>query len=302
MMILAPYVQGRKGEQRDVFETMRRDGFVRVRVDGEIRSLDEDIRLNKNQRHTLEAVVDRLITGKTASGRLQDSVEIALRLGEGVLVVLVENSEVPGGWQEETMSEHLACLDCGVSYGELLPRNFSFNSPYGACPTCHGLGNRLVFVPERVIPDPSLSIRKGAVPLWRRGPRRLIIYYNHLLRCLAAHYGFELKTPWKELPQRIRNILLYGSGDEAICFDYWRRGRKYNMTKPFEGIIPNLMRRFSDTESEAVRDRLRQAMDRELCPDCNGARLRPEFLAVTIRDLSIHDFCSLSVNKAFAFM
>ena len=229
IMLLAPYVQGRKGEHRDVLERMQRDGFVRVRVDGRIVSLEDDIELKKTRRHTLEAVVDRLVTGGSSSSRLTDSVELALRLGEGTMVVMLEDETGPGGWRGETMSEHLACPKCDVSFAELQPRNFSFNSPYGACQTCHGLGTRLIFIPELVIPAQSLAIRKGAVPLWRRGPRRLIIHYNHLLRCLASHYGFSLSTPWCELPERVRHVLLYGSGSESICFDYWRRGRLYRI-------------------------------------------------------------------------
>ncbi len=301
LMLLAPKVNGRKGEHREVLAELRRDGFVRARIDGRIRPLDEEIQLERNRRHTIEAVVDRLIAGRTNLTRLQDSVELALRLGDGVLVLLVEDPEAPGEWTEETMSEHLACPDCGISFGELLPRNFSFNSPYGACPTCHGLGTRMVFLPERVVPDPNLSIRRGALPLLRRGPRRLIMYYNHLLRCLAAHYDFSLTSPWKQLPERIRKIILYGSGDEPICFDFWRGGKRHAMTRPFEGVLTLLMRRYTETESEAVRERLRQAMGRETCPDCRGTRLRPETLAVTVRGINISQFCAMTIEQAAAF-
>ena len=302
MMILAPYVRGRKGEHREVFEQMNKDGFVRVRVDGDIRTLDEDIRLDKNRRHTLEAVVDRLVSDRTTSARLSDSVELALRLGEGILIALIEEDGAEGGWREEVMSEHLACPRCGISFGELQPRNFSFNSPYGMCQTCNGLGSRLVFLPERVVPDENLSIRRGAVPLLRRGPRRLIMYYNHLLRRLAEHYGFELKTPWKDLPKPIQDILLHGSGDQIVNFDFWRRGRMHSMSKPFQGILSLLLQRYQNTESDAVRERLQEAMGRKLCESCGGARLRPESLAVTVRELSVHDFCSLSIDRAHRFM
>ncbi|MBT3289404.1 MAG: excinuclease ABC subunit UvrA [Victivallales bacterium] len=301
LMLLAPYIQGRKGEHREVFETMQRDGFVRARVDGEIVSLDGEIELDKNRRHTLEAVVDRLVAGRAEASRLADSIELALRLGEGVLVVLIQDEEAEGGWREEMLSEHLACLDCGLSFGELVPRNFSFNSPYGACPSCNGLGNIPVIIPELLIPNPSLSIRRGAIPAWRRGPRRLIIYYNHLLRRLTEHYDFNLTTPWQELPEATRQVLLHGS-EEELDFDYYRRGKQYKMRKPFEGIIPNLMRRFRETESETVRDRLRELMGHQICPDCKGARLKPASIAVTLRDRSIHDFCSLSIDDAVAFV
>jgi excinuclease ABC subunit A len=301
LMLLAPYVQGRKGEHRDILQNMQRDGFVRARVDGEIVSLESEIKLDKNRRHTLEAVVDRLVTGRTDTSRLTDSIELALRLGQGVLVVLVQDDEAEGGWREEMHSEHLACLDCGLSFGELQPRNFSFNSPYGACPTCNGLGSIPVILPDLLVPDTSLSIRRGAIPAWRRGPRRLIIYYNHLLRCLTEQYGFKLTTAWCELPEEIRDMLLYGSKEE-VNFDYWMRGKQHRMRKPFEGIIPNLMRRYRETESEAVRDRLRELMGQETCPDCGGARLSPVSLAVTVRGRNIHEFCDLSIDLAVEFV
>jgi excinuclease ABC subunit A len=301
MMLLAPYVQGRKGEHRDILQNMQRDGFVRARIDGEIVSLEDEIQLDKNKRHTLEAVVDRLVSGRTDPARLTDSIELALRLGNGVLVVLTQDENAEGGWREEMLSEHLACLDCGLSFGELQPRNFSFNSPYGACDTCNGLGNIPVIIPELLVPDPSLSIRRGAIPAWRRGPRRLIIYYNHLLRRLTEHYGFNLTTPWRDLPEKVQQVLLYGS-EEDINFDYWMRGKQHKMRKPFEGIIPNLMRRFRETESEAVRDRLRELMGQKVCPDCGGARLSPASLAVTVRDRNIHEFCSLSIDDAVDFV
>ncbi len=301
IMLLAPYIRGRKGEHKEIFEAMQRDGFVRARVDGEIVSLDTPPELDKNRRHSLEAVVDRLVAGRTETGRLTDSIELALRLGKGIMTVLVEDSQAPDGWREDTLSEHLACIDCGLSFGKLEPRNFSFNTPYGACPTCNGLGNIPIIIPELLVPDPSLSIRKGAIPAWRRGPRRLIIYYNHLLRCLSEQYSFSLSTPWQDLSEDTRRVLLYGTQEEVV-FDYWRGGKVHHMRRPFEGIIPSLMRRFRETESESVRDRLRELMGRTVCPDCHGARLKPESLAVTVRDRSIHQFCDTSIDDALAFI
>ncbi len=301
LMLLAPYVRGRKGAHRDALERMQRDGFVRARIDGEIQPLEDAIPLAKTRAHTLEAVVDRLITGRSSVSRLADSVELALRLGDGVLVALIQR-DPDGEWAEETFSEHLACMKCGVSFGELLPRDFSFNSPYGACPTCHGLGTRMVFIPELVVPDPSQRLDRRAVPLWRRGPRRLIRHYKHLLRCVAKHYGFELTSRWGELPETIRHILLHGSDTEVICFDFWRRGKLYEQRKPFEGILPNLLRRYAETESETVRERFRQCMGKEQCPQCRGARLRPEALATTVGGAGIHQLCSLSVEAALEFV
>ena len=220
MMILAPYVSGKKGEHRDILEKIRKDGFVRARIDGKIVLLDgEEVpTLAKTLRHNIEAVVDRLITGKLESSRLNDSVEAALRLGGGNLIVLLEDksdslelkSPSEKKWKEEKISEHFSCPDCEVSFPKPEPRNFSFNSPFGACPVCNGIGALMVMDPDLVIPDDSKSIRNGAIPAWRRGPRRLLIYYNHLLRCVAEHYQLPdmLSTPWKELPEKIRHVLL----------------------------------------------------------------------------------------------
>lgn len=299
MMLLAPYVNGRKGEHAEIIDAIRKDGFARIRLDGEIHSLDEIPKIAKTKRHTIEAVVDRLVTGKTNETRLTDSVELALKKGDGILNLLVEDPNQKSGWSEEQLSEHLACTTCNLSFGELLPRNFSFNNPYGACPVCDGIGAKLIFTPEAVIPDPKLSIKNGAIPLWRRGGHRQILLYNHYLRCLAKHYDFSLTTPWQDLPDNIQHILLNGSGDEIVVFDYYMRGKMNEWRKPFEGIIPNLLRKFSETESDEMRDRLREQMTFVTCPACNGARLKPEYLAVTIDDLNIHQYCSLSIDKAF---
>ena len=302
MMILAPYVIGRKGEHREILEKLKKDGFVRVRVDKKIHDLDSDILLSKTKKHTIEAVVDRLKTGKLESSRLSDSIELALRCGDGIITILIE--EETEKWREEQISEHLACLKCGISFGKLEPRNFSFNSPYGACKTCNGLGTKLIMNPELVISYPDLSIKKGAIPIWRRGPRRLIIYYNHLLRSLAKHYNFPdlIKTPFNAIPDKLKNILLHGSGDEIINFDYWHRGKTHERRKPFEGILHSLERRYVETESESVRERLRACMIREICPKCNGARLRPASLAVTVGKKPINKFNALSIIDAINFV
>ena len=281
---------------------MRRDGFARARIDGVVKSLDDDISIAKTKRHTIEAVVDRLVTGRTEASRLNDSVELALKKGQGIMTLLSEDASAKDGWHEEQYSEHLACVHCNLSFSEMLPRNFSFNTPYGACPHCDGLGKRLIFTPEAIVPNPELSIKKGAIPLWRRGMRNIIILYNHYLKCLAEQYKFSLTTPWKDLPENIRHMLLYGTGDEEVVFDYWMRGKMHPWRKPFEGIIPNLIKRHRETESEEVRARLQEAMTFEECPVCHGKRLKPESLAVTVRGLNIADFCSLSIDKAFEFM
>lgn len=313
MMILAPYISGKKGEHREVLEKISKDGFVRVRIDGKIMPLDgEPPVLAKTLRHSIEAVVDRLITGKMESSRLNDSVETALKLGGGNLIILLEDksAEPEAGtsagkkWKEERISEHFSCPDCGISFPKLEPRNFSFNSPFGACPVCNGLGALMVMNPALVVPDDSKSIRDGAIPGWRRGPRRLIIYYNHLLRCIAEHYRMPsmLTTPWRDLPENIRRTLLYGSGEEQIDFSF-RIGRKtYKSVGPFEGILANMQRRQAESESDSVRERLKEYMTFRTCPECHGKRLKPESLAVTVNGLSIDDFNRLSVEKALEFV
>ena len=307
MMILAPFVTGRKGEHKDVLEKIRKDGFVRVRIDGEILELTDNMdSLAKTKRHEIDAVVDRLMTGPgLEDSRLNDSVETALKSGNGELILLVENHDFDGktSWKEERISENLACVDCGVSFGKLEPRHFSFNSPYGACPKCNGIGSLMVMKAELAI-NYDLSIRKGAIPGWRRGPHRLIIYYNHLLRCIAEHLQMPsmLTTKFKDLPENVQNLLLYGSGEEEIDFSYYLRGKRYNMVRPFEGILANLQRREEETDNDAVRERLKQYMVWEECPECHGKRLKPESLAVTVNGLSIHEFNAMSVEKALEFV
>ncbi len=308
MMLLSPYVNGRKGEHRDVFDKMRADGFVRARIDGTLVSLDDDFKLpEKNKKHTIEAVVDRLATGKMDNSRLNDSVETALKYGDGIVTVMLENDDQSPDapqWIEEKLSEHLACLDCQLSFGQLLPRNFSFNSPYGACSRCHGLGTLLVMNAKLAVPDDSLSIRKGAIPGWRRGPRRLIIYYNLLLRKLSEFYDCPdmLTRPFRDLPEKLKHIILYGSGDEHLVFHYTIRGRRHTWDRPFEGVLVNLQRRMEETESDSVRERLKQYMIRETCPECNGARLNPCSLAVTVSGLPINEFNALNVDAAHDFI
>ena len=308
MMILAPFVTGKKGEHREVLEKIAKAGFIRARIDGKIRILEEESEtLEKNQRHSIEAVVDRLVTGKIDPSRLNDSVETALKAGEGILIVLLENKESlspKDKWKEERISEHFSCPDCSISFPRPEPRNFSFNSPFGACPGCHGLGIRMVMDPKLVIPDETLSIRKGAIPGWRRGPRHLLIYYNHLLKRLAEHFQMPdmLTTPFKDLPEKVRHTLLYGSGEEKIDFTYYMRGKRHEWIVPFEGILSNLQRRQEESESESVRDRLKEYMVREVCKECNGKRLKKESLAVTVGGMNLHEFCNLAVRDALTFM
>ena len=303
MMILAPFATGKKGEHRDTIEKIKSEGFVRARINGDIIDLDSAVKpLYKNKRHTIEAVIDRLVTGTLDSARLNDSVELALKCGDGTMIVLYQDAN--DKWHEEKISEHLACVACGISFPKMQPRNFSFNSPYGACTRCHGLGTLQVMDPDLAVPDQSLPIKKGAIPGWRRGPRRLLIYYNHLLECVAEHYKCPdmRKMPFKDIPENVRNVVLFGSGDEEIVFDYWMRGKLHKMRKPFEGVLANMERRFVETESDSVRERLKQYMTRRECPDCHGARLKPESLAVTVGGKSLHEFNSLPIAGAIDFI
>jgi len=296
LTLLAPLVQGRKGEFRDVLARVKREGFVRVRVDGQLLDLSEPLKLDPKRSHNIELVVDRLtLTGKNRA-RLSDSIETALKWGNGLMRLATENGA------ERLYSNLNACTDCGVSYGELTPRHFSFNSPDGACGTCLGLGSKLFFDSDLIVPDRSKSVADGAIVAWRRGGRRLLIYYRMLLRGLAKHYKADLDAPFKNLPARVQNVLLHGSDEEEIEFTYWRKGAWRKMKKSFEGVIPNLQRLYEETSSEFTKSRLQQYMVGMSCPDCKGARLRPESLAVTVGGKSIIELTRLSVAEAAQFL
>jgi excinuclease ABC subunit A len=289
---MAPIVRGRKGEYRKELRQLQADGFVRIRIDGEMRELGEEIVLDKNKKHTLEVVVDRLIIRPGIESRLADSLETALRLADGIVRV----EEVDG--ESRLFSEQHACADCGISYPEITPRMFSFNNPYGACPDCSGLGTRMYFDPGEVIPNPELSLREGAVVPWET---RTGFYYHQLLEALADHYEFDINTPFAKLPERIRQILLYGSGKEKVRFFYDQGERRHYYEKAFEGIIPNLERRFHETDSDRVRENLERFMNVMPCPTCGGARLRPESLFVRVGGNNIQEVCALSIHGAELF-
>ena len=304
MTILAPVVSGRKGEHRDILEGLRKDGFIRARIDGKTEMLDEEELpvLQKTLRHTIEAVIDRLITGKIDRSRLTDSVETALRRANGVVTIHLDGEDPD--FVEEKFCEKLACPDCGVSYGELAPRNFSFNSPYGACPECNGLGITQYMDPAKVVPDPTLSISKGAIPNWRKGPRHLIMYYNLLLRKIAEHLGNPdlLTTPFNKLSAAEQKFILEGSGKENLVFDFRMQGKTFHWEKPFEGVLENLKRRMNETESDSVRERLANCLSPEECPACRGARLNPTTLGVTVGGKNIAQFNAMSVEEALNFI
>ena len=299
LILLAPIIEGKKGEHKDVMAKVASDGFSRIRVNGEIYRVEEPPNLEKNFKHNIEIVIDRLKTGKDSVGRLNDSVEVALREGMGTIKVLLEDQDKD--WQEVTMSEHLACSSCRISFGELEPRNFSFNSPYGACKSCHGLGNLMVLDPEQIVPDPEEKV-EDAFPLWKRGPRRLIFYYNCLLKSVGEEFGFSITQKFSSLNKKQKDALLYGTGEKNIPLKFKHAGRWYDVKKPFEGVIGNLTRRFSESESDSLRERLKKYMTRETCTSCSGNRLQPKSLSVTVNDLGIHQFIDLSIAKSEDFL
>ncbi|MBC7259868.1 MAG: excinuclease ABC subunit UvrA, partial [Chloroflexi bacterium] len=305
ILILAPMVKDRKGEHKGVLEEARRSGFVRVRVDGVVRDLDEEIELERYKMHTIEAVVDRLMISRGENGqnpdalRITDSVETALRIGEGVVVV----SDVTGDEPRDMLfSEHFSCVHCGLSLPEIEPRTFSFNSPHGACPVCTGLGVQLEIDPDLVIPDKERSLDGGAIAPWRQTTTDEG-YYAQLLRAVAKHYGIPTNIPVSKLSPRQLDIILYGQrSGETIQFRYKNgEGRIRSYQTTYEGVIPNLERRYRETSSDYIRREIDRYMAPHLCPACKGKRLKPESLAVTVGGLSIVDVTAFSVTQALEF-
>jgi excinuclease ABC subunit A len=293
LQILAPLVQGRKGEHQKLFEEIRKQGFVRVRVNGEIRDVNEEIKLEKNKKHTIEVVVDRLVIKEGIRSRLSDSLETALNLADGKVIVDVMEVE------ELLFSEKLACPECGFSINELAPRMFSFNSPFGACPTCDGIGSRMEVDPELVIPDRSKSLREGAIEPWANSSST---YYEQLLGAVSQHFGIDMDLPFAQLPQAHQEIILYGAGNEQIYLKYTNEfGQKREGKVTFEGVIPHIRRRYRETSSDYAREVYEQYMSQHPCPDCEGKRLRPESLAVKVGGENIAYVTSLSVQEALTF-
>ena len=323
LMLLAPVVSHQKGEFRDVIEKLAREGFVRARVDGELVELEVNtrVKIDPKKKHHIEAVVDRLVIGEGIRQRLADSVETALKWGKDRVLVLEQSGKTKkrDEWKETLHSTRMVSSATGKSYDTLTPKHFSFNSPFGACPVCHGLGRKLVFDEDLVVTNPEKTLAEGALAPWKRGGRRMIIYYNHILRTVAAHYGQPLDVPWEKLPPDFREVLLQGSGEEEIEFSF-RKGKVTR--KPFEGVIPNLERLLQETDSEFTRKRVKKYMSSQPCDECRGQRLKPELLACTmggakarkfrppargrrrkvaIPGLSIMEVCRLSVIDALRF-
>ncbi len=291
VQIMAPLVRGRKGEHKNLITKARKEGFVRARIDGRLHDLDRRIKLEKNKKHTIEIVVDRLKLGGDIRWRLADSIETALKLADGVVVIGLDGEEL-------VLSRLFACVECGVSFPEISPRMFSFNSPYGACDTCDGIGRKLEVDPVLVAPDPSISIDEGAIVPW--GRKRNSITWA-MVESVAKRYGVSLDSPFGDLPESHRRVMLHGTGDEEIHFKIESKGRRSEYVSPFEGVIPNLERRYVETESEDIRSWIGQFMAMRPCPACGGARLRPQSLAVKIEGKCMSDVTGLSVDKALDF-
>jgi len=295
IQLLAPVVRGRKGEYHKLIDDVRKDGYVRIRVDGEVRDISEDIILDKNRKHTIEIVVDRLIVRPDMTQRLTDSIETVLKLSGGLLIV-----DVIGG-KEMLFSQNFACSDCGVSIEELTPRMFSFNNPYGACPTCSGLGTLMKIDPDLVIPDRTKSLDEGAIRVggwnFENGDSTAKMFLN----ALAKHYGFKTSTPLNKLPEHIVDIILYGTKGEKIKIEYDREYGSGTFTAAFEGVITSMERRYRETQSEGMKQYYEEFMSINPCPDCKGARLKKESLAVTVGGLNIYQLTSKPVDEINEF-
>ena len=293
LMILAPAVVGRRGEQADLFDELRAQGFVRVRVDGKVYEVEALPKLAKNRKHTVEVVVDRLRIGPDAKQRLAESFETALRHSDGRVLAV----EMDSG-REHLFSARFACPVCSYSLPELEPRLFSFNNPMGACPACDGLGQITFFDPKRVVAFPHLSLGAGAIRGWDRRNQ----FYYQMLTSLAKHYGFDIEQPFEQLPEAAQKVILYGSGNERVRFTYLgEKGQRYQREHPFEGIIPNLERRYRETDSAVVREELAKYLNTRVCPQCQGTRLRLEARHVRVAGRTIYELSSMPLKEAQAF-
>src|SRR5213596_1371233 len=290
----APVVRDRKGEYKDVFEELRAEGFTRVKVDGDQHLLEEAPTLDKKFKHTIEVVVDRLVMKADLRQRLAQSVETAAALADGLVVVDVLDGD------ELTFSENFACPEHGVGLPELEPRIFSFNSPHGACPRCTGLGAQQEIGPDLLVPDPTLSIGEGALVPWSLGNSS---FYESVIQAMADRYEIDLELPWQDLAEEHQNLFLFGTEGDKVYVQYRNRmGRRRSYMLAFEGIVASLERRYRETDSSQQRERIEEYMSFRPCPVCNGARLKPEVLAVTVGDLNIHEFTRMSVTRALEFL
>ncbi|WP_298463353.1 excinuclease ABC subunit UvrA [uncultured Mitsuokella sp.] len=293
LLIMAQVVRGKKGEHKKILAHIRHEGYVRVRVDGEVMDVGEDIQLEKNKKHTIEVVIDRLVVREGMETRLADSLETALKLGDGVAYVQIVDGELL------MFSENFACVDCGISLPEITPRMFSFNNPYGACPVCMGLGSHMEFDEELVLPDPELSVGGGVfAPL----SKNLHSYAMCVMKALLESRGYTLETPWNEIDKKTQNVLLHGSGDERYKFHYVNMfGENKEYFVPFEGVMPLLSRRYQETDSDEMRESYENYMTEIPCKACHGARLKPETLSVTVGGRNIYEVTTMTIRQADAF-
>jgi excinuclease ABC subunit A len=295
--VLAPVVRGRKGEHKALLAELQRAGFLRIRVDGAMRELDEEIALDKNKKHMLEVVVDRLSVKPEIRGRLAEALELALARSEGLAAI---ETRPKGGAEGERFlfSERFACPDCGVSFPEMSPRAFSFNSPHGACPECDGLGSLAAVDPARVLPDTTLSLADGAIAPWAG---RTGVFFQQMLDALKKALRLDLNVPWQDLPEAVRHAVLYGTGNQAVDFSFESKASVYKFRKPFEGVIPRLTRQLKEAKDEGDLEELAPYLETRPCPACNGARLRPESRAVTVGGKAVHEVVALPVDACAAF-
>jgi excinuclease ABC subunit A len=294
VMVLGPVVKGRKGEYRSLIEDIRKSGFVRVRVDGSLYEIGEPIPMDKNKKHDVQVVVDRIVVGPEQRTRLVDSIETAARLGGGSVII----APVDGKGEEMQMSQDYACPYDGTNVPEPEPRNFSFNNPHGACPVCTGIGSQLVVDADLVVPDPSLSLREGAIAAWSKSQ----FFYPELLESVSKYFGIDMDKPWSKLPKQQRDVLLNGTGEKKIRFGYKNQyGHSRWYEAPFEGVVANLQRRYEETQSEYLKAELERYMSEKPCPTCQGRRLKPESLAVTVSKRNIAEVAELSVGASIDF-
>ena len=297
IQILAPIVRGRKGQHQKLLEDIKKNGFVRARIDGEIYDLsEEDVVLDKNKKHNIEAVVDRIIIKEGITGRITDSIETSLKMGDGLVIVNII------GDKDILFSEKLSCPDCNISIDELAPRMFSFNSPFGKCEYCDGLGTLYEIDPDLIIPDKSLSIMEGAIASWGDGRLKSDSWTYAILQSLIKEYKFSLDTPIKDLPKEIVDILLYGTSGKKLPVTYVKDGVKSIYNYAYEGEINSLERRYNQTNSNMIKDQIEKFMSDNKCPKCKGARLKPEALAVKINELNISQFTDLSIRDELEFI
>jgi excinuclease ABC subunit A len=290
--ILAPLVADQKGTHKSLLKSLKKDGFARIRIDGRTLDIEDIGNLEKNKKHRIDVVVDRLIIKENVKNRLADSLELSMAQSNGLVTVdIMEQYEI-------LFSERSACTTCGISYPEFTPASFSFNSPQGACPNCDGLGSTTEYDPDLIVPNPDLSLREGAITLWAS---RNSMYFVEFLEALTQHYNTDIYTPYKDLPEALKHVLLYGSGSEPITFYFERNNRRITYQKPYEGIIPNLERRYRETDSHHIREEIKRYMNFRTCSECKRAKLNTASRSVQVGNLAIHEISSLSVSNARTF-